>query len=518
MKNTGKKQNERQKSVNVPQAYAFGGWSGGTSGFGQRKVPLDWQLLLEYACNGIVRACVDLNAKAVADVCRHVYRQAPLGSVPRSKRIGHAALRHLRSKSFVRQSADLAVEEVDDHPLADLVRRAEVEFQFSFVTSAYLDVLGRAFWLKEINPVTGWPDRLLPLTPHCLRENSDDSGTVVSYKYTVEGTPSQTFPAERVIAFRPPVIGVAKSPLAAVYAQTTLSTKLLDYENTLLNNRARPELIMNPKGDAALDEDSAKRLLQSFRQKFRGRGNGEPFIPPFGLDIIPLTMPPVDLGPLEIRQATLRETSAALGTPEPLVHGNASTYSNLKTAMAQHGRTTVSPRVTYYENVLNEQLVPDFEDDSLFVAYDNAVPADDEAELRERAADLQGVQVAAQYGVVTVNELRAIAGLDPIPGGDALIAPPSVASPPNPSESSESSEEPRDDDQPAAGTSEQRDEPDDAKAFDVDALLRVNTAVSKNDMPRAVAINVVARAFGLSNSDAKQLVGFPVQVMPEEDV
>jgi phage portal protein BeeE len=136
--------------------------------------------------------------------------------------------------------------------------------------------MGRAYWLIDRNPVNEEPDRIWLLMPQCVTPVFDADGVLIEYKYRVGRNGAQTYAKEDVIDFRLPALdnpySGGQSPLSTVYSQVTVAGKLTDYVNNVLDNRARPEALLIPKGDPS--DDVAKRALAKFNSRVSGKGNG----------------------------------------------------------------------------------------------------------------------------------------------------------------------------------------------------------------------------------------------------
>ncbi len=146
---TAKKAAPTEKMINVPQALAFGGMG---STFA-RYVPTDHQLILEYNTNGIVFTCANLNAKGLMATQLRLYRQKSGAAVQKAAKGYPVSVEEQKRLKHGRRIAKSAVvEEVVEHPVLALIHDVNDNLnggQLWFLTSVYLDVLGRAYWYIE---------------------------------------------------------------------------------------------------------------------------------------------------------------------------------------------------------------------------------------------------------------------------------------------------------------------------------------------------------------------------------
>ena len=410
---------KRMGAAGRPDAWTYLG-----PAFGEgRTAPTDLQLLVEYATNDIVYACAARNANGVAQTpLRLIVRNAP-----GQKRLTRFPIRALNPahEAYLRKSPHLAarlspatsIDEVTDHPLLTLLRQDNDGidgYTLLALTQTYKDILGRAYWRIERGPISGGVQKIHVLQGHRVLPLRNADMDVASYLYlTGRGQWLQLAP-EEVIDFRNPSLedprGWGHSPLKAAYMQGVLTSKFTAYQNTLLDNRARPDWVFVPR--EVVGSEMAQRAEQQFAEKFSGQRNGGLWVAPAGGKAIPMQFAPTDLGPLEINRATRARLATAFDVPEVLLSAGEATYANLEKAIYLHAKFGILPRCLPIEQRLNVLLTPLF-GERLFLAFDNPVPEDDQF-------DLQRKEFAAQQGALTVNEIRAAAGLGPIPEGDQL--------------------------------------------------------------------------------------------------
>jgi hypothetical protein len=118
-----------------------------------------------------------------------------------------------------------------------------------------------------------------------------------------------------------------------------------------------------------------------------------------------------DLAALADVRATKEDVANAFHVPLSYLTSHTN-LANLQAARTQHMSLAIHPRLQRRDEKLNEQLLPLFDPSRrLFLASEDPVPVDREADLHLQIADLK-------YGVVSINEVRGERGLLPVPWGD----------------------------------------------------------------------------------------------------
>jgi HK97 family phage portal protein len=465
---------------------------------GQRDFT-DKQLVREYQTSDIAYTCVERNANAIAQAPWGVYRIVKKADVRKGLKgvksfttVQQKQARKMLIRKGITLAEDSELVQVTDHPLIDRLTSVNEDLngsQLFKLTDINLEVVGRSYWLCRDETIT-------PLKPWRIEVVRDSNGVVTGYKHRNTDTNSEPLSKDEVIDFRfidplDPYAG-GHSPLKAALKSLRMSSKYMEWMYAIIANRKRPDWLLIPEDDIGPEE--ATRTEAKIDQKFGGNNNGLPGVLDKKLKPVNLSYSPTDLAPLEIRKEVVTRMAGAFGIPIPFVNPDASTYSNYETAMEDWARTAIAPRLSLFEQVINENLFKLGIEDDVFVLFDSPVPEDKELELQQETANAAKLTAATTAGVkLTENEKRSLLGFEPIPGGDDLPEDEPTPEPPAPAEQPPAPE-PADD---------ESDDGEAAKSFD--RLLQLNRDVAAGDMPRSVAINI-AEAMGFTN--AKQLIGF----------
>lgn len=503
-----------------------------------RIIPSDYQLLFQYQYNPTVRTVVDKKANAVAQACLSGLKLYKVGSgsdgkTLKSKRLAPSKVKSLkkRSQTFRKALEDQdSVEEVLEHPVLDALATVSEGFNgfdLWFYTCVELDVLGRAYWLitvdDELNNV------IKPLPPQNITRKLDDKGRLLYYEYKVNQNDNPTIlDKENVIEFKTlkldDLYNGYVSVLSTIYAQVIQSTKLTDWLNNILDNRATIQgTFINT--DGAWDGDAKERFEYRTENKFTGRGAGKFAFLDGNIKFIPTSYSPTDLAPVEIDKNIERVAGNAFGVPEALL-GKDATYSNAESARQQFATDTITPLLVRLEEKLNESLLPHFEDGSLFIAFDSPASEDQEFELKE-------FQAGAAAGVITVDEARAELGYPPLEDeekGSSLLADLKPAPAPfgassdagegsaggEPENAAGGKPEPEEGkpegDAAGASADPAEDEGGDASGEKSTAVLngflKLNEQVTGGKLPRAAAISLAAKLYRMPEDEARKYIGF----------
>ncbi len=377
---------------------------------GGRPIPEDSALMAEYALNGDVYTCVNINANAVAKTrWRLLARKG--GPSTKGRETKSFSLKELGDNPVAEKHRGMDVEEIVRHPILDLLNQMNNNlspFQLWNSTSKYMDVFGGCYW-RIINGSFGLPTKIVVIPTQMLKTLVADDMTPAAYIYTPilpqsSGTQIQ-YAAKDIIDLRFPGIENPASgrepPLRSVYGQAELSSRYLSYMNALFKNRARVDQVFIPKEQ--ISQLEIDRLEAQWNSKFGGGGNGRTKIAPGPGQVIPTSYSPTDLGELKISQDNARRISNAYGVPEALLSKD-STYANMAASFLLHAMNAVLPRIILIQDTLNTRLVPLYGDD-LFLAAVDPTPKD-------KQIDLQAGQIGAATGVATRNEIREKLGFE----------------------------------------------------------------------------------------------------------
>ena len=127
---------------------------------------------------------------------------------------------------------------------------------------------------------------------------------------------------------------------------------------------------------------------------------------------------------LEGMRWVTEDIARVYGVPGPLVGEDKAVYRNIKDAEAALWHLTLLPELLWFAEILNDRLVPQFEDPNLVIAPDLS---EIEALQEDTNAQSLRLQRMVDRGIVTINEAREDLGKAPLPWGNVWHAPLNLA-------------------------------------------------------------------------------------------
>lgn len=392
--------------------------------FRRKLQPDSSRLVAEY--KRIIYSCANVNADVFTNVPLRLYLRTTKG-----QKKSYLPTRQLKSKELERL-VDLGytkqiqeTEEVLDHPVLDLFKHPNSARSFNFyklwsLTQLYQEVTGKAYWhIKRSN--SGIPPIeeiwLIPsqyLTP----KREIDSNKLVDYYEYKNGMKEKKFSVDEIVPFLmgslndPYLDGLG--PLQASFEAYGVNAKILSHESSILDNQARPDSLIIPKGETSYDATSASRLEKQLNQKLQRGGNGKLIVLEEEAEWNPLVFPPKDLGLIEIGNYSKLDIANAFAVPIALINSEKVNKATLEAAMTQHALMSILPRCRRRDAVLNDQIIPLYDpSERLFFCSDDPVPENRETKLKE-------VVQLVMNGIYTPNEGRDEYDMPPVSGGDKL--------------------------------------------------------------------------------------------------
>lgn len=307
------------------------------------------------------------------------------------------------------------MEEIFIHPILDLLYKCNpFQTRSEFLRIAVVNKLltGEAYWLKVRNS-QGVPVELYNLRPDLVTVVRDPNNYIKHYEFN-NGRKTVLFAREDVIAFRnpdpmDPLRGI--SPLQPAKLRIETEEKASQYQRNFFANNARPDFLFVT--DESLSPEEREEMKESWNQEHRGgRNSGRFNILEGGLKYQQVSISQREMDYIESMKATRDDIMVAFGIPKGVITSDDVRYNNSQAAIVTFLSETVKPEMQYFVEVINEMLViPDFgREYELF--FEDPVPSDRDAKLKEYQAGVDKW--------LTANEIRQEMGLEPAEGGDVL--------------------------------------------------------------------------------------------------
>lgn len=328
----------------------------------------------------------------------------------------------LRTKLVQSALDDGDLQPVLDHPLLTLLdtfNGFHVGLNGRRLTAQHLDLAGEAFWLLERDGL-GMPIAVWPVPPSWVI----GTPTIRNPAFRVSFKGWQGWiPATEFVWFTEPdpanPYGRGSGTAQSLGDELQTDEYASKFVQTFFFNRARPDIIVSPKGeDSDMQEGEVRRLEAGWNRNSAGFWRGfKPFFVRRAVEVTPLE---TNLRAQQFVQLREFERNTIIQTfgVSPEIFGIIAGSANRATIeMAEYiyGKRTLVPRLELQRAIMQERLVPEF-DERLILHY--VSPVREDAEMQLKAATV------APWSLTT-NEWRRMSGHIPIEGtaGDLHMMP-----------------------------------------------------------------------------------------------
>ena len=392
--------------------------------------PVDYdQLFKAVLIEPTANLCVYLPANDLAQVPLRVYRRTgsndtiaeQLGLKQRRKMMRQWERHGSRSVKAKMSQIGEDFEEVTDptDPVVALINNPNPrQTAFSYMRQLIINrrTAGGVFEVPIMSG--GIPVQLETVNPKYMRAELDTTyGTLIrEWVAHRNGRDLEHYAPDELIVYgtqNPDEPGKFVSALASCINEVYLLWNITTARTAMMANGGHPGgFIESTKG---LDETQRRRLEEEFAKRFAGpEAAGYPMVLEPGL-IYRETSSGKELdwnASVEALQDTVLRT---MGIPNELLDTKDANLAGAQEASPEYARRTLLPLAREIEDERNERLIPMFGEgfEDYVLAFDDMVGEDMLAEMQVR-------QLRAQT-YVTVNELRAEDGLEPIEGGNVVL-------------------------------------------------------------------------------------------------
>lgn len=324
--------------------------------------------------------------------------------------------------AVTRETKDGIPEEVPNHPLNRILQvspnydQTPIDF-FDFIQTG-LELEGDAIALK-VRGSTGQIIGLDPLVPSSVSRRRLSNGKI-EYRWSKENR-TYVETEENVLHIR----GPGGHPLGGMstlsFARDTfgLARSAERTQSRIFRNGVRPTVAFT--FSKWLTDEQRLKAETHYSERFSGVDNsGKPIILQGDTKVEKLTIDPVDAEILMTRGFTVEEICRFFQIP-PVMIGHTSKTTSWPTGVEQQFllflKLCLRRRVKRIEQAMEKQLLSTGE-----FARGLRIRFNFEALLRaDSAARANFYQIMRQIGGMTVNEIRRLEGLPPVPGGDVVL-------------------------------------------------------------------------------------------------
>ena len=305
-----------------------------------------------------------------------------------------------------------------DHPLQRLLDSPNPFWSRSDLwraTETYLSLWGSAFWGLERDEQGGIAE-IWPLRPDRMRVIPDAERYIKGFVYMGAGAGSELVPylPEDVVwmrYFNPLDEYAGLSPIAPLRQSADMGMDALRANRMLQRNDSTPGLIIEMEGIAT--DAEVREFYERWESRYRGVSKTRrPALLGPGMKASNLGFSPRDMEYIESLRWSLEDVTRVFGVPKVMIGDlENTTFSNFSTARRLFWEDTVASQLAFYQEALQQQLLPHFGDDSLTVEFDvSGVEALKESE--DSKAKRRSIYVKA--GIMTVDEARREMNLPPM--------------------------------------------------------------------------------------------------------
>lgn len=299
--------------------------------------------------------------------------------------------------------------QIDQHLLLDTINNAN-SFQTGDamwkVTQLHIDLVGEAFWIKErdgLGTVVG----LWPIPPDWVLNTPTPSNPTFRVGFR---SWRGLIPDTEVLWFADPnpvnPYGRGSGTVQALGDELETDEYAAKHTKSFFYNRARPDLLVFPKNGQTMRPADAQRLEEDWIS--RNQGFWRAFKPYFltrevGVEQLEQNFRSLQL--VQLREFERDSIIQMFGMPPELLGVvENSNRATIDAADYLFSRYVVTPRLEFLRSVLQERLVPEY-DERLIIDY--VSPIQDDKELALKAA------TAAPWSL-EMDEWRALSGREPL--------------------------------------------------------------------------------------------------------
>lgn len=432
----GLDERERQKAGGP--GYASGGSSGApnfTDAYGQRRAPNPWEMINSY--KGIAYACGRINSQAVAKQPLRLYVSTGSGqdrpkclTVDRKRDLLAADrikyIKRCKGYADFTKAGDAEVEEVAWHPilaaLADPNRDFTLHEMLSYMVMS-MDLFGAAYVYPDTDSGPIRPGIFWPLYGHMVRPTYGSASMSPDYfqYFDREFTHEQLVRARHISPKDP--YGWGYSPAQAAFEYLTTEDEDISTSRAAKGQAVRPSIFLtNSDTDNPVGQVEGDRAADRLNRMGSGPNAGRAVYLDKGLTPIPWAPDVKGVTDRELSISACKMVARCWGVPWAKLETEDVNKANAEAAHRQHSEDAIEPLCVAIANGWSRWLraagrgrtTPTGKGlgwDRLFVAFDN--PVTEDALETAKVFDMR-----LKTGDITINEVRAQRGEDPVDWGD----------------------------------------------------------------------------------------------------
>jgi HK97 family phage portal protein len=233
-------------------------------------------------------------------------------------------------------------------------------------TERSLLLTGAAYWLKLYRGrvLTGFQFlNPLSMSVHFDASKAEPGNPLagVTFQQSIQGKSFGPWTAQEIVYFREPSltdeVGPGLAPARVALQSAQLSHYLERFTSAFFEGGAQPITVLNlPE---TMDEAEFRRFQGEWTSRFQGVINAfrTAFVRAPDLKVTTITPPINTLLLPELQERTITAVSMTLGVPRTMLEASAANFATADSDRQSFWRETIIPRLSLYEQVINNQLL-----------------------------------------------------------------------------------------------------------------------------------------------------------------
>ena len=284
-------------------------------------------------------------------------------------------------------------------------------------TETYLGLWGSAYWGLERDEL-GRVIEIWPLRSDRMRVVPHAQDYIGGFLYVGQGRQLISYLPEDIVwirYFNPLDEYAGLSPVAPLRLSADMGMDALRASRNALANDSSPGLFIET-ADTPTDQE-VQEFYERWESRFKGPERARrPALLSAGMKATNMGFSPKDMEYIQSLRWSLEDISRVYGVPKAMLGDiEKITFSNFATARKVFWEDTIVPQLMFYQEALNQMLVPRLGDPSLYVEFDTSVV---EALQESENDKARRYQMYVDSGIMTVNEVRRELNLPPVAGED----------------------------------------------------------------------------------------------------
>lgn len=314
-------------------------------------------------------------------------------------------------KQSIDENGDEQLDRISEHPFLDVLKAVNPfsnRFELLTITQINLELTGNGYWWIPRNQL-GVPYMIWNIPSHWMRIIPDPDKFVAGYVAQIpyKGT-FVPFDETEIVHFKFPSpfdLFYGTGPFHAARYGVDLNDQVKTWGINFFMNNAQPSGVLTT--DSSLSTEQYQRLKDRWNQKYRGSQNaGKIAVLEAGLKYQQTGSSVKDARIEMVTQEVRDEIMAMFGVPaSKLGLSEHTNRANADTNDYTYQKETITPRLTLFEEKLNEKMIPIY-DKGLVCRFETPIQEDENTKATQRAANIG-------CGFISIDEARIDEGLEP---------------------------------------------------------------------------------------------------------